>query len=141
MTTKEIAKNAATRYGNCSAEAKAVFSTTRLPVKDDLDRFHQRNMASDPEYAIARQLLELGEAVACLREKAGLTRGALGKQLRVKARDIAIVEEETPRAPAWLLEAALSLLLKALAPATQQQSEVSLSVQRIRELRPALVPA
>ena len=68
-------------------------------------------MASDPEYAIARQLLDLGEAVACLREEAGLTRGELGKRLRVKARDIAVVEEETPRAPAGLLEAALSLLV------------------------------
>jgi len=62
-------------------------------------------------------------------------------QLRVKARDIAIVEEETPRAPAWLLEAALSFLLQGLAPAIQKQSEVSVSVQRIRELRPALIPA
>ena len=115
--------------------------STRLPVKDDLDKFHERNMASDPEYAIARQLLDLGEAVACLREKAGLTRGELGKQLRVKARDIAIVEEETPRAPAGLLEAALSLLVQGLAPAIQKQSEVSVSVQRIRELRPALVTA
>ena len=35
-----------------------------LAVKDDLDKFHQRNLASDPEYAIARQLLDLGEAVA-----------------------------------------------------------------------------
>ena len=110
-------------------------------MKDDLDKFHERNMASDPKYAIARQLLDLGEAVACLREKAGLTRGDLGKQLRVKARDIAIVEEETPRAPAGLLEAALSLLVQGLAPAIQKQSEVSISVQRIRELRPALVPA
>jgi ribosome-binding protein aMBF1 (putative translation factor) len=110
-------------------------------VRDDLDKFHERNMESDPEYAIARQLLDLGEAVTCLREKGGLTRAQLGKQLRVKARDIAIVEVETPRATAWLLEAALSLLLKALAPATQRQSEVSLSVKRIRELRPALVPA
>jgi len=110
-------------------------------VKDDLDKFHERNMVSDPEYAIARQLLDLGEAVACLREKAGLTRGDLGKQLRVKARDIAIVEEETPRAPAGLLEAALSFLVQGLAPAIQNQSEVSVSVRRIRELRPALVPA
>ena len=98
-------------------------------------------MASDPEYAIARQLLDLGEAVACLRKKAGLTRGELGKRLRVKARDIAIVEEETTRAPAGLLEAALSLLVQGLAPAIQKHSEVSISVQRIRELRPALVPA
>jgi hypothetical protein len=110
-------------------------------VRDDLDKFHQRNMASDSEYAIARQLLDLGEAVACLREKAGLTRGELGKQLRVKARDIAIVEEETPRAPAGLLEAALRFLVHELTPTIQKQSEVSVSVQRIRELRPALVPA
>jgi phage-related protein len=93
-------------YGNCSAKAKAAFSTGRLPVKDDLDTFHEQNMAVDPEYAIARQLLDLGEAVACLREKAGLTRSELGKQLRVKARDIAVIEEETPRAPAGLREAA-----------------------------------
>src|SRR5262249_10487960 len=53
--SKEIAEDAATGYGNCSPEAKAVFSTTGLSVKDDLDRFHERNMASDPEYAIARQ--------------------------------------------------------------------------------------
>ncbi len=98
-------------------------------------------MASDPEYAIARQLLDLGEAVACLRAKAGLTRGELGKQLRVKAHDIAIVEEETPHAPAGLLEAALSLLVQGFAPAVQKQSEISVSIQRIRELRPALVPA
>jgi len=98
-------------------------------------------MASDSQYAIARQLLDLGEAVACLRRKVGLTRGELGKQLRVKARDITIVEEETPRAPAWLLEAALSFLVQGLAPAIQNQSEVSSSVERIRELRPALVPA
>jgi hypothetical protein len=70
-----------------------------------------------------------------------MTRGELGKQLRVKARDIAMVEEETPRASAGLLEAALSFLVQGLAPAIQKQSEVSVSVQRIRELRPALVPA
>jgi ribosome-binding protein aMBF1 (putative translation factor) len=110
-------------------------------VKDDLDRFHERNIASDPEYAIARQLLDLGEAVACLREKAGLTRGELGKQLRVRARDITIVEEETPRASAGLLEAALSFLVQRLAPAAQKQSDVSESVRRIRKLRPALVAA
>ena len=65
-------------------------------------------MASDGQYAIARQLLDLGNAVACLREEAGLTRSELGKQLRVKARDIAVVEEETPRAPAGLLSCAKS---------------------------------
>jgi ribosome-binding protein aMBF1 (putative translation factor) len=109
-------------------------------VKDDLEKFHERNMASDPEYAIARQLLDLGEAVACLREEAGLTRGELAKQLPVKARDIAIVEEETPRAPAGLLEAALRFLVQGSSSGVQRQSEVSLSVQRIRELRPALMP-
>ena len=50
-------------------------------------------MVSDFEYAIARQLLDLGEAVACLRQNADLTREELGKQLRAKARDIAMVEE------------------------------------------------
>ena len=53
-------------------------------------------------------------------------------------RVIAIVEEETPRAPAGLLEATLRLLVQGLAPAIQKQPEVSVSVQRIRELRPAL---
>ncbi|PYL88562.1 MAG: hypothetical protein DMF16_08145 [Verrucomicrobia bacterium] len=98
-------------------------------------------MASDPHYAIARQLLDLGEAVAQLREQAGLTRSELGRQLRVKARDIAIVEEETPRAPAGLLEAALSLFMHEITPRMQQRSEVSMSMRRIRQLRPALVPA
>ena len=138
---KEIAKNTATGYGNCSAEAEAVFSAARVFVKDDLQNFHERNMASDPHYAIARQLLDLGEAVAQLREQAGLTRSELGRQLRVKARDIAIVEEETPRAPAGLLEAALSLLMHEITPRMQQRSEVSMSMRRIRQLRPALVPA
>jgi hypothetical protein len=55
-------------------------------VKDDLEEFHEQNMASDSEYAIARQLLDLGDAVARLREEAGLTRGELGKQLRVSER-------------------------------------------------------
>jgi len=137
---KEIAKNTATGYGNCSAEAEAVFSAARVFVKDDLQNFHERNMASDPHYAIARQLLDLGEAVAQLREQAGLTRSELGRQLRVKARDIAIVEEETPRAPAGLLEAALSLLMHEITPRMQQRSEVSMSMRRIRQLRPALVP-
>jgi hypothetical protein len=109
-------------------------------VKDDLQKFHERNV-SDPHYAIARQLLELGDAVAQLREQAGLTRGELGRLLRVKARDIALVEEETPRAAAGLLEAALSLLVHEVTPRMQQQSEVSISMQRIRKLRPALVPA
>jgi len=110
-------------------------------VNDALKQFHQRNMASDPQYAVARQLLDLGEAVARLREGAGLTRGELGKLLHVKARDIAIVEEETPRAPAGLLEAALSVLVHMLTPSVQQKSEVWLSLRKIEQLRPALVPA
>src|SRR5262252_9902111 len=32
--------NFKSEIGNCSAEAKAVFSKTRLLVKDDLDKFH-----------------------------------------------------------------------------------------------------
>jgi ribosome-binding protein aMBF1 (putative translation factor) len=107
-------------------------------VKDDLQTFHERNM-SDPEYAIARQLLDLGDAVARLREQAGLTRSELGRQLRVKARDIALIEEETPRAPAGLLEAALSFLVSQVSP--RHRSEVSSSMERIRQLRPALVAA
>jgi hypothetical protein len=107
---------------------------------DDLQKFHERNIASDPQYAIARQLLDLGEAVARLREGAGMTRGQLGKRLRVKARDIAIVEEETPRAPAGLVEEALSLLVQ-MTPSVQRQSEVWISLRTIRHLRPALVPA
>ena len=110
-------------------------------MSDPLKEFHNRNMASDPQYAVARQLLDLGEAVARLREEAGLTRGELGKLLRVKARDIAILEEETPRAPAGLLEEALSLLVRMLTPSMQQKSEVWLSLRRIEQLRPALVPA
>jgi ribosome-binding protein aMBF1 (putative translation factor) len=110
-------------------------------MSDDLQQFHERNLALDPQYAIARQLLDLGEAVATLREEAGLTRGELGKRLRVKARDIAIVEEETPRAPAGLVEEALSFLVQMLTPKMQRQSEVSLSLRTIRHLRPALVPA
>lgn len=100
----------------CDGTMPAKSSRSALPVKDDLEKFHERKMASDPEHAIARQLLELGEAVACLREKAGLTCGELGKYLRVKARDIAIVQEETARAPAGLLEAALSFLMQGLGP-------------------------
>lgn len=94
----------------------------------------------DPHYAIARQLLDLGEAVTQLRQQAGLTRSQLGRQLRVKARDIALVEEETPRAPAGLLEAALSFLVHEVKPRMQQRPAVSLSIERIRRLRPALVP-
>jgi ribosome-binding protein aMBF1 (putative translation factor) len=110
-------------------------------VKDDLEKFHARNTANDPEYAIARQLLDLGQAVARLREQAGLSRSELGKRLHVKARDIAIVEDETPRASAGLLEAALSLLVQMQTPSMQKQSEVWTSLRRIRQLRPALVPA
>ena len=110
-------------------------------MKDDLAKFHDRNMAKDPQYAIARQLLDLGEAVARLREEAGLSRSELGKRLRVKAREIAVLEEETPRASAGLLEEALSLLVRMLTPSMQQKSEVWLSLRRIEQLRPALVPA
>lgn len=98
-------------------------------------------MASDPQYAIARQLLDLGEAVTRLREEKGLTRGELGKRLRVKARDIALLEKETPRASAGLLEAALSLLVAGVTPNMQRQSEVWISMERIRQLRPGLVAA
>jgi len=70
-----------------------------------------------------------------------MTRGELGKRLRVKARDIAIMEEETPRAPAGLLEEALSLLVQMLTPSMQRQSEVWISLRTIRHLRPALAPA
>jgi len=35
-------------------------------MNDDLEQFHARNMASDPQYAVARHLLELGEAVTQL---------------------------------------------------------------------------
>ncbi|MCX6916236.1 MAG: hypothetical protein NT167_24870 [Verrucomicrobia bacterium] len=98
-------------------------------MSDDLEQFDARNMASDPLYAAARQLLELGEAVTQLREGAKMTRGQLGRLLRVKAQDITIIEEETPRAPAGLLEAALRVLLEAngnvwscpLKPATLQR--------------------
>lgn len=110
-------------------------------MKDDLEQFHVRQLAVDPQYAIARQLLDLGDAIARLRERAGMTRGQLGKRLGVKARDIAIAEEETPRAPAGLVEEALSLLVQTLTPSMQRQSEVSTSLRTIRHLRPALVPA
>ena len=106
---------------------------------DDLQEFHERNLTGDPQYAIARQLLDLGDVVARLREDAGLTRGQLGRRLRVKARDIAIVEEETPGAPAGLVEEALSLLVQMLTPRMQRQSEVGISLRTIRHLRPALV--
>lgn len=110
-------------------------------MSDDLEQFHARNMARDPQYAVARQLLELGEAVMQLREGVKMTRGQLGKLLRVKALDIAIIEEETPRAPAGLLEAALSVLLQMTKPQTSRTSEVSDSIRIVRQLRPALVAA
>ncbi|MGI8964804.1 MAG: hypothetical protein ACR2H1_01815 [Limisphaerales bacterium] len=110
-------------------------------MKDDLEQFHARNMASDPQYAVARHLFELGEAVMQLRESANLTRGQLGELLRVKAQDIAMIEEETPRAPAGLLEAALSVLLHLIKPQGRKSSEVSDSIRTVRHLRPALIAA
>lgn len=110
-------------------------------MKDDLQTFHQKNMASDPQYAVARHLLDLGEAVALLREEAKMTRGELGRRLRVKARDIAIVEDETPLAPAGLLEAALSYLMQMVAVKGTRPLAVSAPIRTIRALRPALVPA
>jgi len=110
-------------------------------VKDDLEKFHARNMAGDPQYGVARQLLELGEAVAQLRAHAKLTRGELGKRLGVKARDIAIVEEQTPRAPAGLLETTLSLLLQMTSQRTATGPATAIPIRTIRHFRPALVPA
>jgi hypothetical protein len=110
-------------------------------MKDDLQKFHEKNLATDPSYAAARHLFELGEALALLREEARLTRGELGKRLRVKARDIALVEEETPRAPAGLLEAALSLLVQMSSTGMTKPAAVSRSIQTIRHFRPTLVPA
>ena len=113
-----------------------------IAMCDDLEQFHARNMADDPQYAVARHLLELGEAVAQLRQSAKLTRGQLGKLLRVKAQDIAVVEEETPRASAGLLEAALSVLIHKLpTPRTKPESEVAHSLRTVRHLRPALMAA
>ncbi len=109
-------------------------------MKDDLQKFHERNMA-DEQYAIARQLLDLGDAVARLREERRMTRSELGKRLRVKARDIAIIEEETPRAPAGLLESALSFLMSGVTATMQREPEIRISVARVRQLRPALVSA
>jgi DNA-binding XRE family transcriptional regulator len=110
-------------------------------MSDDLDQFHSRNMARDPQYAVARQLLELGDAVMQLREGAKMTRGQLGKILHVKAQDIALIEEETPRAPAGLLEAALSVLLQATKLRATRTSEISDSIRTVRQLRPALIAA
>ena len=110
-------------------------------MSDDLEKFHARNMARDPQYAVARHLFELGEAVMQLREGAKMTRSQLGKLLRVKAQDIAIIEEETPQAPAGLLEAALSVLLQLTKPQTTRTSEVSDSIRTVRQLRPSLIAA
>jgi len=107
-------------------------------VKDDLQKFHERNMR-DERYAISRQLLDLGEAVTRLREEAGMTRGELARKLRVKASDIAIIEEETPQAAAGLLEATLRMLVSHFAANMQRHSQVSVSVERIRQLRPGLL--
>jgi transcriptional regulator with XRE-family HTH domain len=96
-------------------------------------------MCTDPHYAVARQLLELGEAIARLRQEAGWTRGKLGRRLRVKAGDIEILEEDTPRAAAGLLEEALGLLVNEIAPKMRKRADVGLSISRIRHLRPALV--
>ncbi len=111
-------------------------------MSDDLQQFHARNMAEDPQYAVARHLLELGEAVTHLRQSAKLTRAQLAKLLRVKTPDIVIVEEETPRASAGLLEATLSVLIHKL-PATRppSHSEVAHSLRTVRQLRPALMTA
>lgn len=98
-------------------------------------------MAADPQYAAARHLFELGEALALLREEARLTRGELGKRLRVKARDIAVIEEDTPLAPAGLLEAALSLLVQISSTKATRPDSVSESIRTIRHFRPSLVPA
>lgn len=62
-----------------------------------------------------------------------------GESDQIKASDIAIVEGETPRAPAGLLEAALSFLVHGGSVKTSKDSGVWMSVRRIRELRPALV--
>lgn len=111
-------------------------------MSDHLQQFHDKNLARDPQYAVARQLLELGGAVMQLRESARLTRSQLGKLLRVKARDIEVVEEETPLAPAGLLEAALCVLvLRTAQPPEPHQVEVVGSLRRVRQLRPCLLAA
>ena len=137
---KKIAKNAAAGYGNCSAKAEAVFSARRVFVKDDLQKFHERNLA-DEQYAIARQLLDLGDAVARLREERRMTRGELGKRLRVKARDIALVEEETPRASAGLLESALSFLMSGVTPKMQHEPQIRVIGRAGAPASPQLVSA
>src|SRR5271166_2822787 len=78
---------------------------------------------SDPEYSVARQLLKFGDAVTQLREGTKMTRGQLGKLLHVKAQGIAVMEEETPRAPAGSLESALSVLLHTHQMCAKQTSE------------------
>jgi ribosome-binding protein aMBF1 (putative translation factor) len=111
-------------------------------MSDDLEQFHLRSMATDPQYSVARQLLDLGEAVMQLREGAGLSRGQLAKLLGVKAQDVAVVEEETPRAPAGLLETAVRLLVQRMAePKTARSVEVTDSLRIVRQLRPALLAA
>jgi hypothetical protein len=60
---------------------------------------------------------------------------------RVCDAGLAIIEEETPRAPAGLLEAALSVLLQATKPQATRTPEVSDSIRTVRQLRPALVAA
>jgi hypothetical protein len=66
----------------------------------------------------------------------------LGKLLGVKAHDIAVVEEETPRAPAGLLEAAVRLLVqKTVKPQSPHGSGVASSLRTVRQLRPALLAA
>jgi transcriptional regulator with XRE-family HTH domain len=108
-------------------------------MSDDVEQFHARNMTRDPQYTVARQLFELGEAVTHLRQSAKLTRGQLAKRLRVKAQDIAIVEEETPRASAGLLEAVLAFLVQR--PRSARASDVADSLRTVRQLRPALLAA
>jgi hypothetical protein len=63
----------------------------------------------------------------------------LARKLRVKASDIAIVEEETPQAAVALLEATLRMLVSHFAANMQRHSQISISVERIGERRPGLV--
>lgn len=111
-------------------------------MNDDLERFHTRNMTQDPQYAVARQLLDLGEAVTQLRQGAKLTRAQLAKRLGVKSRDIEMVEEQTPRASAGLLEAALRLLVQNTpAQKVRHKSDIAASLRTVRHLRPGLIAA
>jgi hypothetical protein len=108
-------------------------------MTDDLDKFHTRNLQSDPEYAVARELLDLGEALMRLRTAMGLTRAQLGKLLRVRAADIAVLEEETPRVTAALLEESVRLLTQRIATHQKPRgTDVADSLKVIRHLRPAL---